>query len=419
MSSHVIQTYGQVLPHLHVEPILNPRRPGTLRLHTWNGRTAVTRLTLEHEGCTYIPGPIDSGLLQVVRFPKRSAGFGSPTKLTSSMLDFLSRYANLSVDTAGLLVASALASWFTDCAQVAPVLYLLGPENETGLILRLLGCLCRRPILLGDVDLPALGTLPCQLGATLLIDQRNLSRRVRGALRASSRRHFFIARGRGQLHIYGAKVFSADPCSVDGQGLQVCVAPAQDPLPELTDEDDAEIGDDFQAKLLRFRMVSYRRVRDAKPDCRDFIPAMRGQIRTLLAPLGDCEELRDGVLQYLLRQSQEAAGARFTDLECVVSEAALFFCHTREDTREFFVGQLAEKVRALLKGRHEDFNLTDKKVGSALRGLGIRGARVTAGYKVLLTDSVREQIHRVAHAYQALPVQDGIARCRHCPGVET
>jgi hypothetical protein len=332
------------------------------------------------------------------------------------MLDFLSRYANLSADTANLLVASALASWFTDCAQVSPVLYLLGPENETGLILRLLGCLCRRPILLGDVDLPALGTLPGQLGATLLIDQRNLSRSVRGALRASNRRHFFIARGKCRLDVYGAKVFSADPCSVDGAGLQACVSPAQDPLPELTDADEGEIGDDFQAKLLRFRMVSYSRVRDARLDCREFIPAMRGEIRTLLAPLWNCEELRDAVLQYLLRQSQEAAGARFTDLECVVSEAALFFCHTRADTREFFVGQLAEKVRALLKGRHEDFNLTDKKVGSALRGLGIRSARVTAGYKILLTDSVREQIHRVAHAYQTLPVQDGIARCRHCPG---
>jgi hypothetical protein len=51
-----------------------------------------------------------------------------------------------------------------------------------------------------------------------------------------------------------------------------------------------------------------------------------------------------------------------------------------------------------------------------LRALGIHGGRVVKGYRVLLTDAVREQIHRVADAYRVVSVQDGIARCRHCPG---
>jgi hypothetical protein len=52
-------------------------------------------------------------------------------------------------------------------------------------------------------------------------------------------------------------------------------------------------------------------------------------------------------------------------------------------------------------------------VGLLLRALGIHGERVTKGYKISLTDAIREQIHRVAEAYRVVSV-DGIARCAHC-----
>ncbi len=94
------------------------------------------------------------------------------------MFGFLSRYAYLSPDGAWLLVAFALASWFPDCVPVAPVLHLLGPDNEARLVLRLLACISRRPVLLSDIDVPALATLPGQLDPTLLIGQRNLPRSV-------------------------------------------------------------------------------------------------------------------------------------------------------------------------------------------------------------------------------------------------
>ena len=115
----------------------------------------------------------------------------------------------------------------------------------------------------------------------------------------------------------------------------------------------------------------------------------------------------------LLRQSQDLQGDRLSNDQCLVAEAALFFCH-KPDTGHFFIGELAEIVNALLKGRHEDRLLSDKKVGLLLRAFGIHGQRIVQGYRVMLTDSIREQIHEIAHAYQVLPVQDGVTRCRHC-----
>ena len=410
-----IQTFGVVLPDLIIESILDPDHPNQLRLHTWDGRKAATTPTTSYRGCTYTPAPIAGGLANAVRFPATSKPFGSAAKLTASMREFLSRYVGLAPEAAALLIAFALATYFVDCLPIAPVLYLLGPDNEVSLVRRLLGCLCRRPVLLGDIDMAALGTLPSQLEATLLINQRNLAQRVTRILLASNNRHFCIARGNGRLNAYGAKAFSTDPEFADGIGVHLSLSPAQDPLPTLTDADEKEITNDFQTKLLRYRMVNHRRVRDAQLDFRDFVPAMRDEVRTWLAPICDCPDLQKSVSSSLLQQSREAEGDRLSDDRCMVAEAALFFCH-KAKTEHFFVGDLAECVNTLLKGRHEDRALTDKMVGLLLRALGIHGRRVVQGYRILLTDAVREQIHGIARAYQVLSAQDGVPGCRHCPG---
>ena len=192
------QIFGAILPNLTIESVVDPDCSNRLCLHTWDGRKAATASTVTYGDREYTSAPIVSGLAQNVRFPITSKLFGSAEKLASSMLEFLSRYAHLMPDAAALVVAFALASWFVDCAPVAPLLYLLGPDAETTLLLRLLGCLCRRPILLSDIDLPAVRTLPSGLNATLLINQRSLARHIKRVLLGSNNRHFCTARGAKQ-----------------------------------------------------------------------------------------------------------------------------------------------------------------------------------------------------------------------------
>ena len=217
----LIQTFGAVVSNLTIESVHDPDRLNKLQLHTWDGRTFRTAPTVNCGGHTFTPAPIASGLTHAVRFPMTSKSFGSSSQLIASMFEFLSRHASLTPDAAFLLVAFALSSWLADCVPVAPILYLLGPNYEAGSVLRLLGSLCRRPILLGDIDIAALGTLPSQLEPTLLINQRNLARPVARFLMASNNRYFCIARGGSELHAYGAKAFSADPEFENGAGVRV------------------------------------------------------------------------------------------------------------------------------------------------------------------------------------------------------
>lgn len=407
------QIFCEVLPNVMIETVRDQMQANQLRLHTWDGRHAATVPTATYGVRTYVPAALANGLPRTVRFPNSSKGFGTAAQLTASMLNFLHRYANLLPDVAAVVVAFALASWFVDAFHAAPLLYLLGPDHEASLLLRLMGCLCRRPILLSDIDIGALGTLPSNLDPTLLVNQRNLGRRVTHVLLASKDRHFRIARGCGEIHAYGAKAFAAVPEFANETGVRISISPVQEPLPFVPDALEGKIGGDFHAKLLRYRLVNYRRVSQVQPDIGDFVPAMREEVRAWLAPICDCPDLYKVVSHFLLQQSREAEGDRMSDDRCVVAEAALFLCH-RPDTLHFFVGELAEIANALLIGRHDDRVLSDKKVGLLLRALGIHAERVVKGYRVSLTDAIRERIHRVAEAYQVVPTKDGVARCVHC-----
>jgi hypothetical protein len=408
-----VETFGEAMPGLMLESVVDPDHPGHLLLHTWDGRRTTTARKIEHGGVSYIPKNLASGLVQSVRFAPPSLPFGSTAKIISSLRDFLSTYARLQPEVADLLVAFGLATWFCDCMSVAPVLHLFGPCSAVSQVLRLLGCLCRRPILLGDVDFEGLATLPNRLGATLLINQRDLGRRVRRALLASNRRHFCVVRGRGRLDLYAAKAFSCEDFRVDEHGLRVSISPAQDPLPCLTDSEEGMVAQSFQTTLLRYRMVYFEKVRANKVDCSAFVPEMREEASSWLAPIFDCRALSNSVSEEILRQSREAAGARFFDPKCVVAEVALFFCH-KPDTAHFSVGELAEKINDLLQGRHEEPRLSPKRVGLVLRELGIHGDRVTEGYRIILTDVIREQIHQLAFDYRVPTLDDGVPRCRYC-----
>jgi len=316
------------------------------------------------------------------------------------------------------LQAFALASWFLDCVPVSPVLYLLGPDNEARLVLRLLGCICHRSVLLADVDLAALATLPRSLNPTLLMSQCHFGRRITQILLSSSNPKFCVTRGKSQVYAYGAKAFCAELETAESTGVRVSLTPALDVLPHLTPADEKARANDLQAKLLRYFMLNCERVREASVDTRDFVPAMRDEAHAWLAPICDCPDLSQSVRTSLLQQNQQLEAQRLSDDGCLTAEAALFFCHDPNRDR-FFVREEAVEINTLLKGRCEERSVSDKMAGSFLRKLGIRAEKVTKGYRVLLTDSVRAQIHQIAADYQVSATQDGVARCRHCSAEKT
>jgi hypothetical protein len=406
-------TFGEIFQDLHFEAIIDPRKPEALQLHACEGSRFATSSRIEHEGKVYVPANIPQGLAQAVRFPAASSEFESLAKLTGSLAEFFCNFGKTPKDDSNLLAAFTLSTWFVDTFRFAPVLHLTGSGARVHLITRLLACACRRPILLGRLDLSALSTLPKGLEATLLIHDEKLSNNLARTLDASRNRDLSIPFGRNWIHAYGAKVLFSDSMSVKASELRIHLAPTAGALPELKEDVEEAIAADFQAKLLRYRLEYLNRVRDSNFDYSNFSPDVQDNARALLTPLGDCNELRESVLTSLRFQNKEVAGARFTDLDCLVVEAALAFCH--DPSKEVvFVQEMADVVNAILSGRHEDQTATSKAVGQTLRGLGLAAERVTRGYRIDLTNNNREKIHRLAREHDVPSIRDGVERCALC-----
>jgi hypothetical protein len=408
-----IATFGEILPGLLIESVVDVNHPERLLLHTWDGSKANTTPKAAHDAKSYVPAKLPPGIARSVKFPVASKAFKSTRELISGIRSFLSTYVHLNEEGQNLLLAFGLASWFCDVMPVAPVLYLCGSEEAVSQVLRLLACFCRRPALLGDIDSSALSAMPNHMCATLLVNQRRLGRRVRSVLLASQRRHFDLLHGKDRLDLYGAKAFSCEALSRDELVLAVTVPPSRNPLPSLTDLQEQAATRTFQSKLLRYRMLHYETVQNQQIDTGAFVPEMRAEVRSWLAPIVDCPEFADRIRTQTLLQGQATADARFFEPKSVVVEAALFVCHKR-GAEHFYVAELAQTANDILRGRHEEPALSDKRVGSLLRELGIYGTRVAAGYRITLTQILRRRVHELAADYAVPTLDNANTQCDDC-----
>lgn len=293
------------------------------------------------------------------------------------------------------------------------MLHLTGARPRAHLIMRILGCLCRRPILLGRLDVASLRTLPVGLVPTLLILDERLARNVATILQTSKTRTTPIAIGKGWIHAYGAKVFFTDSMAIDGSALRINLPHNTSPLSVFEEGLEKKIAADFQAKLLRYRFIHYDAVKNSHFSCAGFGVGMQEEARALITPLIECNDLQKVVLSSLRRQSRDSAGAKFADLHCLTIEAALAFCHDSSVDR-FLVKDLADAVNAILHGRGEETVFTARCVGQTLRVIGLFAQRVTRGFQVVLTRANRERIHRLAREYSVASIEEGVLRCDQC-----
>jgi hypothetical protein len=235
---------------------------------------------------------------------------------------------------------------------------------------------------------------------------------VERALLNSARRPFHLAIGKQPLDIFGARALHCE--SSNGQlGMDVFINPARRALPIFTDKEERSIADKFQSRLMAYRLSRHRQVQEFEVPAGANYPGCEDELRTWLAAIGDCPELDQAVRQVFAERRDEMASVHYEDPKCLTIESALLFCH-KKDTKQFFVRELAERVNDLLVGRHADFKVEDRKVGSLLNDLGIPKRRVTKGFRVDLTPETRQRIHRIAFAYQVLSAQSDRDRCAEC-----
>jgi hypothetical protein len=134
---------------------------------------------VEHEGRIYRPLELEETIRRATRFPHDAKTYGSPGKLFRRISQVIEMHSGLIEYEASLIAAWVASSWIADFLPSAPTLFVSGSEMSRAIVLfRLLHCLCRRAVLLGDLDRRSFLSL-APLAPTLLVNQPSLPPKMR------------------------------------------------------------------------------------------------------------------------------------------------------------------------------------------------------------------------------------------------
>ena len=356
--------------------------------------------------------------------PIAAIDFGTTGQLFDEIRDFLAQHSSLTTDAVLKLTYFAFAILFPECAEIWPFASIVAadPVGAT-LLLRLVACVCVAPLQIGELTLNAILTLPQKpRPALLIVDQLAPNKELERVLRVMSRPGGCILR-KGKFYdvCIPTLVCTAEPLRdrwILNQALQIVLPPIRAPLPKLDAKSLEESARQLRGKLVRYRELSFAKVRDAHFD----VPHFTSPTREIACMLGnsivDDPALQRSLLMILEPQDQDVRITRTDSIQAVVAEAALFLSHdgARSQAR---VGEIAKIANGICKGRGENIILDPRAVGHHLRALGLFSQRVgRAGRGILFTSEIRRKIHELAQAYEVRTALDNPS-CTFCAEVKS
>jgi hypothetical protein len=418
----VVRTGGQVFSDGSVlELIEGPNCK--LNLLNWDGKSAKTAGQFVRGNETFAPLRVDPAILRSMRLPSNIAKYGSTRKLFTEISGLISRATQAGDGVVLPLTFSVFATWLADSLPVAPFVWIVTPPTTTAAPLgQMLGLLCRRAFVVSDISSARFHSLPMDLQPTLLTEIFQPTRHTLNLLRASTRHGAFVAAGGKAVDVFCAKIVFAseplrDPASA-GFPLEIVLPPAREYVPLLSASEAERMATEFQAKLLRYRLLNRAKVRTPTFDMNQFTVPMQELAYALAASITDNDELQSKIVPFLKPLDREIRADRASLLPAIVLEVLLTQCH-RPNDKDLPVTELTGGVNTVLRGRGDMREVSPERVGWTLRALGLHTGFITGGKKgVSLANDVCEKIHNLAAAYGARTLREPPEKL-NCPLCKT
>lgn len=402
-----------------IELISGSSKPNKPNLLLWSGRKANVGPRVEHGSCTYEAPELDPILWRAMRLPAGCCDYGSARALFDGIRDLFQRQLGLPEPESSLLACFAISTWLADRLPSAPALTISGPDEELGIdVLRLLSCVCRHPLLLAELTPAAFRSLPTGLALTLLLVQQDLKANMQILLRSSRYHGLHLAGNRGSVvDRYGATaIFCGDNAAIDhlgGGAIQISLPPSRSQSFALDEQARNEIANDFQPRLLMYRLKNSGNVRVSQVDVSELTFATSRLARTLAACFPEDSELARDIVQLLQPQDEEIRGQHSRDINCAIVTILWGFLHEQKE-REVRVDELAKDVNKFLRDRGEIREYSAEELGWKLRDLNIPRHNSSSGRHVLLGRDTSQSVHRLAQVYDlscSQPAQTGCPDC--------
>jgi hypothetical protein len=195
--------------------------------------------------------------------------------------------------------------------------------------------------------------------------------------------------------------------------IHISAAPSQVQSSALDERVQNEIADDFQPRLLMYRLKNFGKVRESPVDVSTFTFSTRQLAHTLAACFPEDPELARDAVQLFRPQDEEVRGQRSGDVDCAIVEVLWGIIHGRKQGA-VRVDELAKFVDALLRSRGETLTYSAEEIGWKLRNLNIPRHSSSSGRQVLLGRRTSQLVHRLAQAYDLPCTQRVEASCPDC-----
>jgi len=394
-------------------------------LAVWNGDKVVFKNEVNSAGTLFKPMP-RSGHLQHIRLPNGAEPYDSVRALLMKINSFFSKCLDVGDHDRFLLVAFVVATWFIDRLPVAPYVALVGlPGSGKSTVLRILGLLCRRPLLTADISSAAFYQVCNKLSPTLLLDETSTAGNTKALfhlLRSSSSPDTVALRKNQSFRAFGAKAvtFVELPGDAALNSRFVVISLHETYRTDLSLPTDPHIiaeAEVLQRQLLQYRLESLNRLSlSPNPGDDKLISRNRDLYRALA--LG-CEPWRKLLVRIFTERQTLTREPLFPTHAAVLSHLYHRIHEPIEAGGEVgTVGNLCDLINRTLGLIGHRMRLNAREVGAALTTLGItRRKRHARGIEVFITDLDIQRIHNLVNTY-GIDIPEfwpSLQVCRRCP----
>jgi len=386
---------GKIFPDGAILDLVLPPGSGDLRFVVWDGRDARVVETFKFGERVFRPARLRFGTVRAVRFPSGVSAYGSVRALFDQIAELADRHFGVPDQSLHSIAYWAISSWFPELLPAPTTLIVNGPSAGDGrCFLRFLRCVCRRGLVMTEVNPAGFLALPRRLRPTLLIDQPDITKPMRSLFRAASGTSAFVTRKGRFLDVRCVKaVFCRDAEAELAEGsLRVAVGPPRPHAPIFDGGVEDAIANELQPKLLRHRLESYAAVTKSDWNASEFTTEVRDLARGLAMSVGGDPDLAAAVLPLLAQQDEEAR-ARWTTLpEFAITVVLLALVHERKES-QVLVKKIAKSVNATLCLSGELSEFSPEEIGYKLAALGLFRKRTAGGMVIRITREISRQAH--------------------------
>lgn len=407
----IFETTGTRLANDGSIELVRPAVADQLALLHWDGKDHKIGRQFQQGLNLYHPPFLPASVLAAIRFACEPADYGSPTELFWNTVGLFPRYMGFSRELAAFMSRIVFCSWFPEWDVRPLTLCISGLDMDRVMrLFRLLHALCRHPLVVAELSF----NLPLSLCLTLLVNGPTMSPRMAERWRTSNYFGAFVPGTRGTLrNVSCSKIIYCESEHVrevwGSEAVDIVIAPTTETLPPLTESEATQIAAEFQGQLLLFRLHHLSEMYQSAASSSQPGSGELERGGSLPACIAKDPEILKALAPLFEAREQDLQARRSLEPPAVIVEVIWPACH---QGKEITTTQVATWVTALLRSRGEIQEYDAKRIGWALKKLGLDRHDNGKNRVLRFSSEMRRRVHQLAAQFGlTLPKFPGCPDC--------